>query len=88
MTVESEDTSAWVWEEGSSKIATKLAAFRDSPYDTVAVFAMAPIPLLVFLGSDWTTRPTSGCSLGFEMPKTSPAAGGTSLKHRQVSPCL
>lgn len=52
VTVDSEDTSSWVWEEGSSKIAKKLAALRDSPYDTVAVFAMAPIPLLVFLGSE------------------------------------
>ncbi|GAA2230765.1 SAVED domain-containing protein [Herbiconiux moechotypicola] len=51
VTIESEDTDSWVWDEGSKKIATRLAALRDSPHATVAVFAMAPIPLLVFLGS-------------------------------------
>lgn len=51
VTIDSEDTSSWVWQEGTSKIATKLSALRDSPYGTVAVFAMGPIPLLIFLGS-------------------------------------
>ncbi len=49
--IDSEDTDSWVWNEGTKKIAAKLANLRDSPHATVAVFAMAPIPLLVFLGS-------------------------------------
>nr|WP_240948675.1 SAVED domain-containing protein [Microbacterium sp. CFH 90308] len=51
VSIDSDDTDPWVWEEGMKKIAAKLAGLRDSPYPTVAVFAMAPIPLLVFLGS-------------------------------------
>lgn len=51
VSIDSEDTDSWVWEEGARKIEAKLAALRDSPYDTVSVFAMAPVPLLVFLGS-------------------------------------
>lgn len=50
--IDSEDTESWVWKEGMKKIRTKLAALRDTSYDTVSVFAMAPVPLLVFLGSE------------------------------------
>ena len=51
VSIDSEDTDAWVWSEGAKKIGDKLKALRESPCGTVAVFAMAPIPLLVFLGS-------------------------------------
>ncbi|WP_164486902.1 SAVED domain-containing protein [Plantibacter sp. PA-3-X8] len=51
VTIDSDDTDPWVWQEGMKKIAARLTALSDSPYGTVAVFAMAPIPLLVFLGS-------------------------------------
>jgi hypothetical protein len=51
VSIDSEDTDPWVWQEGTTKIVAKLAGLRDSPHPTVAVFAMAPIPLLVFLGS-------------------------------------
>lgn len=51
VSIDSEDTDSWVWEEGKKKIEAKLTALKGSPYDTVSVFAMAPVPLLVFLGS-------------------------------------
>ncbi|TLP70693.1 SAVED domain-containing protein, partial [Nesterenkonia sphaerica] len=51
VSIDSEDTDSWVWQEGMKKIVTKLSALRDTPFDTVSVFAMAPVPLLVFLGS-------------------------------------
>jgi hypothetical protein len=51
VSIDAGDTDSWVWQEGMKKIETKLAALRDSPYSTVSVFAMAPVPLLVFLGS-------------------------------------
>lgn len=51
VSIDAEDTDSWVWDEGTKKIDAKLTALRDAPYDTVSVFAMAPVPLLVYLGS-------------------------------------
>ncbi|MBT2485919.1 MULTISPECIES: SAVED domain-containing protein [unclassified Microbacterium] len=51
VTIDANDSDPWVWTEGTQKIEKQIADLRDSPYDTVAVFAMAPVPLLVFLGS-------------------------------------
>lgn len=47
-----DETDEWVWKQGAQEISRKVAQLHDAPYETVSVFAMAPIPLLVHLGSE------------------------------------
>lgn len=47
-----DETDEWVWKQGAQEISRKVAQLHDSPCGTVSVFAMAPIPLLVHLGSE------------------------------------
>lgn len=51
LSLESEDSDSWVWEEARDKITKRIRSLREAHVGTLSVFAMAPIPMLVFLGA-------------------------------------
>jgi hypothetical protein len=53
VSLSSDETDEWAWSQGASEISKEVARLNRSGFaDTVGVFAIAPIPLLVHLGAE------------------------------------